>query len=444
MDDRAPDPGPATPTNNLLYRWFVEYNPFYLLSAMLVLGGTILSSRGLAHEESVYGGLGVAAIAELYSAALVFGAALLARVGQRRSAVMLALLTVVYQADLTLHTETCPNLGGVGVLASGVWLALFVAKLFALAWALRLRPSRAAIATATLGAAGLAVFPYALSRLDARSAGALVAVWLFALTALQRSASVAAIDALDDWGRTVLRRALRATWLLWALLGGLHVVFWSTQYHLDVASLAPIAPLVAVRWIRRESRVWCAVAASFVLAVTAMPASFSAAALVAAAALALRAWRASQAVAGAPSEPRAVPPYRAFATDERPAPSPPPLLVMPSGPAAARRLLTGAGFALYLSAWTVSWSGGAWPAHAVTLDAALTAAALIAAWKGRARGGLAPAAGAWAHFAFASRLVAAPTSLLGWGGASIGVGFALLLGSLGTSIWIARRRSQPV
>jgi len=123
----------------LLHRWFVEYNPLYLVSATLVLGGMILSSRGLAHEGSLYGEIGVAAIAELYALALIGGAALLMRLEHRRSAVMLALLTVLYQCDLTLHTETCPNLGTIGVVASAGWLALFVAKLVALGWAMKLR-----------------------------------------------------------------------------------------------------------------------------------------------------------------------------------------------------------------------------------------------------------------------------------------------------------------
>ena len=37
----------------LLHRWLVEYNPLYLLSATLVLGGMILTSRGLAREGSL-------------------------------------------------------------------------------------------------------------------------------------------------------------------------------------------------------------------------------------------------------------------------------------------------------------------------------------------------------------------------------------------------------
>ena len=52
-----------------------------------------------------YGPLRVAAIAEVYAVALIGGAALLMRIGQRRPAVMLALLTALYQCSLTLHGD---------------------------------------------------------------------------------------------------------------------------------------------------------------------------------------------------------------------------------------------------------------------------------------------------------------------------------------------------
>ncbi len=105
----------------LMYRWLIEYNPLYLLSAALVLGGMQLISRGLAENGSLYQQVGVAAIAEVYAFALIGGAALLTRIGLRRPAVLLALVTILYQGDLTLHTETCAYLGWVGWLGAGAW-----------------------------------------------------------------------------------------------------------------------------------------------------------------------------------------------------------------------------------------------------------------------------------------------------------------------------------
>lgn len=109
----------------LLYRWFVEYNPLYLLSAALVLGGCFLLSRGLASDESPFVSLGITLVSEVYAFGLLGGAALLTRIGPRRPAVMLALLFALYQWDLTLHTETCAYLGATGRWAAAVWLAVF-------------------------------------------------------------------------------------------------------------------------------------------------------------------------------------------------------------------------------------------------------------------------------------------------------------------------------
>jgi hypothetical protein len=47
-DDAAETPSPtpeADAWRRLMHRWFVEYNPLYLVSAMLVLGGIWLLSR---------------------------------------------------------------------------------------------------------------------------------------------------------------------------------------------------------------------------------------------------------------------------------------------------------------------------------------------------------------------------------------------------------------
>jgi len=276
----------------LVHRWFVQYNPVYLVSAMLVLGGMIAISRGLAHEQSLYGPLGVALVAEVYACALVGGAALLTRIGQRRPAVMLALLTVLYQADLTLHTETCALLEGVGVVAALVWLALFVAKLYALAWALRVRLARRAVLTAVLFAAGLALGPHLLARLDARTAGAALAAFVVALgTAWPRPKARAdsadgADDAsaasgadetltslvpLDDWGRTVLRRSVRAAWLAWAGLLALHVLFWSTQHAIQLGAVVPALVLLAALRMRADLRVWGVTGAAVAAALAAAP-----------------------------------------------------------------------------------------------------------------------------------------------------------------------------
>ena len=110
-------------------------------------------------------------------------AAFLMRVELRRPAVMLALLVAVYQCDPTLHTETCAYLGWLGVLAGAVWLASFVAKVSALASAMRVRISPSALLVSTFGALGVLLFPPFLCRVSSVSMSSLVALWVFALFA---------------------------------------------------------------------------------------------------------------------------------------------------------------------------------------------------------------------------------------------------------------------
>ena len=155
----------------LLYRWFVEYNPAYLLSAACVFGGCFLWSRGVVNDPSLTSALGIPAVAELYAFALIGGAALLTRLEQRRPAVLLALVFAAYQWDTTLHTEACAYLGDVGLWASLVWLALFFVKLRAIAWALRVRVDRGMLVAFALGAVGLVVLPRVLPLVGPRAAG---------------------------------------------------------------------------------------------------------------------------------------------------------------------------------------------------------------------------------------------------------------------------------
>lgn len=427
----------------LLHRWLIEYNPLYLISATLVLGGMILTSRGLAREGSLYGEIGVAAISELYAAALIGGAALLTRLGHRRPAVMLGLLTALYQCDLTLHTETCAFLGAVGVWAAAGWLGLFVAKLYAIAWALKLRLSRLTIATATLGALGLTVFPHYLQSMDARASSSLVAIWLFALGSLVVSQQITSSVDLDAWGATVLRRAVRATWVMWAALLFLHVLFWSK---IQVEVLLPVAALLLIRRIRSEAQVWAVVAGTLVLVGVASPGYLSVAALLAMAALALRAVPVTDAVRLAPASDPPVTsspsPYRAFSSEVEAPRAVAPAPLVPFAPEARLRLMTGALFALYLSVWTLGWTRGPWPNHILALDLSMTVLVVLIAWRARVRSAIVPMTACYAHLVVQLRVIPAPRSLLQWGGTAVGLGFALLFVALGATYWL--RRSADV
>ena len=277
----------------LLHRWLVEYNPLYLLSAALVLLGTQLMARGLAGSGGVFGQVGVAAITELYAWVVIGGAALLTRIHLRRPGVLLVLIAVLYQFDLTLHTETMVYLGRAGAVAGFVWLVSFVGKLYAVTWAVRLRASRSAFAIPALGALGLAVLPRYCAELGPRMSTVLVASWLFALFAsgLWTLRRVTSVVPLDAWGSTVLQRALKATWSLWAVLGLAHVWFWSDEYNLQLAILLPLGALLCTRWLRNENATSCVVGATLLFVAAILPSYLWLTALFAGVTLCLHAFR---------------------------------------------------------------------------------------------------------------------------------------------------------
>ena len=431
----------ATFWQRLLHRWFVQYNPLYLVSAAFVLVGVNLISGALA-RESIYSGVSVAAIAEIYAWALIGGAAFLTRINLRRPAVMLALLTAVYQCDPTLHTETCAYLGGIGVFAALVWLASFVGKLYALASAVRLRLSRSAVAVPLFGALGLVFLPRLLYRYDPGTLTSLVGLWVFALfaAALWSRRRIESEVALDAWGGTVFRRAVRATWSIWAVLALGHVWFWADEFDLNLLILLPVAALLCTRFMRSEVAVWTTVSGILVVAGVDMPSSFSVTALMGAIVLALRALRGPAAVLPPFEAVEPTAPYRTTGSDATPPFTGPPIVSFGrASPTTMARLFAGSLYALYLSVWTFGWSGGSLPAHLIALDLLLTAALLAFIWKTRARTiATVPLALTYAHLGVQMGLISAPDTKLEWGLSYVGVGFGLLLASLIVS-WQLRR-----
>ena len=411
----------------LFRRWFIEYNPLYLLSACFVLVGVSELSRGLSH--SAYSGVAVAAVAELYAWALVASAAFLMRAELRRPAVMLALLIAIYQCDPTLHTETCAYLGGVGWLAGAAWLASFVAKISVLASAMRVRLSRSALLVPTFGALGVLLFPPLLRQTSAVSGTSLVALWVFALLAFGFWAvpRVTSLVPLDAWGRTVLKRAVRVTWALWATLTLAHAWFWTSEFELRRGLIVPVCLLLSTRWMPRESSVWLAVAGALLCGFL-MPPFLATIAVMAAITLALRALRkpleapADESGAfGEVGDSHTGAEYFGFA--ERPE---------------RLRLLVGSTSVAYLSVWTLSYAGGALPEHVFWLDSLLTAALLAMVWGLRSHIALVPLALSYLHFGVQTGRVSLPRTRAGWGLSEVGLGFALLAAAVLTS-WQSKR-----
>jgi hypothetical protein len=351
--------------------------------------------------------------------------------------VFVALIAVLYQGDLALGTENYALLA-IGKWAAFGWFALFVVKLRALAWALRLKLSTSAFAVASFGAAGIAVVPQLSRTLGSRALSSVVALWLLALfaSALWTSRVVTSERGLDAWGEKVLARSLRATWSIWGGLAFGHVLFWTWRYHLDARIFAPIALLLATRWIEQETRLVAAVVATLSFAFVCAPSLLPLTALLCALVLALHALRKPH----DPREPEATEPPRddyraATAEEERPrrpttfAPLPQPLFA---------RHLAWASYALYLSAWTLAWRGGALPNHVVALDLCVAPIVALFVWWSRSRLVTLPLIASYLHWSIQSRLLRAPQSSLEWGTSTFALGFLLLLASLFASFRLER------
>ena len=425
----------------LFHRWFVKYNPVDLVSALLVLSGLHLVSRGLTQEGSTFGSLGVALLAEAYAAALVAGAALLTRNGQKRPAVLLALLVVLYQADLTLHTETCAVLGSAGVLATTLWIGIFGAKIFALSRALRVRIGARALATAFVGGTGLALLPYGLFHLAPNAKGALLAVFGVALHALfprRVEDSVMPAEALDPWSKIVLRRVVVATWSIWSVLLILHVGFWASETSIDFTPVFVSALFAAAASRAGERRLWGVILGTSALVALAAPAELSIVSWLAALTLIVRAATASRSrTSNGPQVDEVEPsPYRR-STDTSPdgAHAPPEAgeVFLPRGAQERLRLFTGALVAAYVGVWTLAWHGGPMPSHHVAVDALFVAAGLAMTWRLGARLVLVFVPTLIGHALAASGLIPKPQSLVEWGSIALVVGFLLLFGSLAIS-----------
>lgn len=427
----------ASPLRALLHRWFVEYNPTYLFSAALVLAGLTLVSCDVAHEDAL-AGIGLTGVAELYALALIGGAALLVRLGQRRAGVMVGLLAALYQCDLTMHTETCAFLGELGWALALGWAALFHVKLRLLARALDLRPSRTALAVPSVGALVVALAPHALRSIAAPDRGPVTALAVFAvgIGALWTRRTIESAVGYDYRGR----RAIRGTWILFAVGALAHVAYWGLALHVDLLALVPVAILLATRWATRERAVWLASCAALATALV-DPALLPVISAMVAVVLALRALRApdvrapvATATAGSPAPYRGAPPEpTAETSDENRGPT-----FAPSAPPAMARLLAGALASVHVSAWTTLAAGGVWRPHVLWLDVLVVLVIAVLAVRLRRAEPVAPIVGLGVHLAITTGWLTMPRAAGEWGAWSIAIGFAVLGGSLAASWWIAR------
>ncbi len=382
----------------LLHRWFVRYNPLYFFSALCVLGGVFLVSRGLDEVGWREGKVFLTAVLETYQLLLIAAAALLYRVArQTRPAVLLGLLEAVFFLDCTLQTESLAALESRSLAAA--WGLMAALKLAALAWAFRLRPAATAFLVPLLAAAALAATPQILDLENAdRPAVHLLVTWLaagLAALVLEVRPRMVSLRPLDPSGAAALQRLTAAVWGIWGGLFLLHLAAWTAIYGvpLTVSHAVPFLLLATLR-ARREIGVWAGAAAAMAVAAAA-PAAAAPAALLAAVLFVLQARRLGQ-----------------------------------------DRLYLGAVMALHLAIRTAGWQQGPPPEAGWALMLATAAALLLLAWHLRLPAALVP---------LPLGLYEIRHQLLGLGALELGsalllIGFLALFAGVAVN-WRARRRS---
>lgn len=410
---------------------FVAYNPLYLLSAALVLFGLVLLLLEPALESDL-GGLAISGLAELYAFALIGGAAILVRGGERRAAVMLGLLMLLFQCDVTLHVERAALMDTGGALVAVVWLALFDLKLRLLGRALELTPSGAARWVPTIGAAALAGLPHVLPSLSLDARGSLVALVVFGLGALvlYTHREVESAVGFDYRGR----RAIRATWAMLAAGFLLHVLDWALESSLPIARIVPALALLSLRSrALTERRTYGVVLVTLASTALLDPGGLWVVAAMASAALTLRALRKPQLAPLDAEDARARAPYR-FASS---APAEPARrrTIFALAPAPEReRLLLGAATALHLAAWSALSPHGIPHAHVAGLDVALVALVLATVARSRRWTSTLPAIGIVADLLVETgwlRVPRGPGEAAAWALAS---GFVLLAAGVAVTL----------
>lgn len=371
----------------IFHRWFVQYNPFYFASALLVLAGVYLVARDPDRWEE--GHLALAAVIQLYELALIAGAGLLfALPGQRRPGVILGIAAIAFLFDPSFRTEGLASIGAHTLPASVAWVLLLGLKLVLLGGALRVRLPLAHCALWILAGAVVALGPQLLG-LGVRPAAVLTgACWLGILLVLVPAPRVQPGVPLDEWGSLVLARLSRVAPLAWAALYWVHVIGWCGIYELGLTPLC-FAPLVVLLPLvmPREQLVWIALAIGLAIA-SQRPPEFSTAAALLALGAAIKGWRADW-----------------------------------------PRLYVAATLAVYLAA-----AGLQLPPSWLALAAA--SVLVMLAWGFRLWSGALAAAVCLAP----AIIPLLPQSLARWGTLSLGAGFVALAAGLTVNYWASRSR----
>ena len=276
-----------------LHYWFVQYNPLYFFSALCVLSGMFLVSKGLADLEWRMGHALTAAIMQSYEILLVLGAMFLFRFAdQRRPAVILAIMEIFFLYDSTFQTEMLTELEGIGMILSAGWVLFTAAKLVGLAWIFSLRMHFTAMLLPILGALGIVLFPNAMQNMPARQIELhIAATWygvVLAALALGLCPRVECRLDLGEWGQTVLRRISRTVLIMWSGFYALHLFTWVQLFNISF-TLAQAAPFFLFWFLAKKERWPWAGSVIIVVLASVVPASVFPAALIVSAAFGIKA-----------------------------------------------------------------------------------------------------------------------------------------------------------
>jgi hypothetical protein len=385
---------------SLFHYWFVQYNPLYFFSAFCVLLGTFLVSNGLEGIDWETGQVVLNTVIQSYEVMLIVGAALLFRVANKhRPAVILGIMEIVFLFDPTFRTETIATLGTAELMASALWVVLLILKLIALAWVFKLKLSLETFVIVALAAVGMAGTPLflALTSID-KGIVHLGATWYGAgLVALFLwvDPRVESKFELDKWGQTVLQRATKAAWMIWAGFYLYHLVAWSipSSITLTLPHFAPIILLLPFCF-ENEISVWASGLGAIALT-SAEPLTVTPTAMIVSMVFVLHGWHGRR--------------YRLF---------------------------VGAVLAIYLAAWTVGWQDWPLPEPELWLTVATATGLLAVAWRYQLPSGLLGMVltmlPLWKKLA--------PRDTLGWGILLLALGFLTLI--VGVAVYWTQPRSQ--
>jgi hypothetical protein len=257
--------------NELIYEWFVRYNPLYFVSAACFIFGVFLVSKGIYDIDWIDGQIILTGVIEFYQILALAGSFILYRVlGQTRPAVILAIMNIVFLFDCTYQTEHLSYVPHIGGFLSVLWVVLFAMKLKVLTSIFRLKLPVVGFIAPILAAIGIAATPHLLYYTTIEPALIHLAMTWYGVglvfLVLWRRPDVICRTELEGFSKTVLRRASKAAWMIWGVFYLFHLISWIRFFDIVItfANVAPVFVVLAF-FSKREEFTWAVCIFTFLL-----------------------------------------------------------------------------------------------------------------------------------------------------------------------------------